>query len=232
MDTLPLITQIFGLIALGALIWLTIRAFKINPGWGFAVLLLAPFSAAVFGVRYWEDQKEPFLLYITTFTATFALCVYLFTVSGGLELLGMSTSSQQGMQPGTGRGNTMHTGYAVEGTPVFNDGSVTDEIASTLDAETGETEFSEDEADAKQQEPVRYRLTYVPIKLGEAKNYIGVTAKIKRKNVREKEYRIIGVTPRHIELAQRGKGGQFSFRIKNSDIDNIRVLVNETYQPD
>jgi len=229
MDTLPLITQIFGLIALGALIWLTIRAFKINPGWGFAVLLLSPFSAAVFGVRYWEEQREPFLLYITTFTATFALCVYLFAVSGGLELLGMSTSSQQGMQPGTGRGNTMHTGYAVEGTPVFNDGSVTDEIASTLDAETGETEFSEDEADAKQQEPVRYRLTYVPIKLTEAKNYVGVTAKIKRKNVREKEYRIIGVSPRYIELAQRSKGGQFSFRIKNSDIENIRVLVNETY---
>ena len=229
MDTLPLITQIFGLIALGALIWLTIRAFKINPGWGFAVLLLAPFSAVVFGVRYWEEQREPFLLYITTFTATFALCVYLFAVSGGLELLGMSTSFQQGMQPGTGRGNTMHTGYAVEGTAAFIDGPVSDEIASALDAETGETEFSEDEADAKQQEPARYRLTYVPIKLSEAKNYVGVTAKIKRKNVREKEYRIIGVSPRHIELAQRSKGGQFSFRIKKSDIDNIRILINEAY---
>ena len=183
----------------------------------------------MFGVRYWEEQREPFLLYITTFTATFALCVYLFTVSGGLELLGMSTISQRGMQPGTGRGNTMHTSYAVEGTQAFIDGSVTDEIASALDAEAGETEVSEDEADAKQQEPVRYRLTYIPIKLSEAKNYIGVTAKIKRKNVREKEYRITGVSARHIELAQRSKGGQFSFRIKNSDIDNIRVLVNETY---
>ena len=229
MDTLPLITQIFGLTALGALIWLTIRAFKTSPGWGFAVLLLAPFSAAVFGVRYWKEQREPFLLYITTFTATFALCVYLFAVSGGLELLGMSTISQRGMQPGTGRGNTMHTSYAVEGTQAFIDGSVTDEIASALDAEAGETEVSEDEADAKQQKPVRYRLTYIPIKLSEAKNYIGVTAKIKRKNVREKEYRITGVSARHIELAQRGKGGQFSFRIKSSDIDNIRVLVNETY---
>ena len=227
MDALPLITQISGLIALGALIWLTVRAFKINPGWGFAVFLLAPFSAAVFGVRYWEDQKEPFLLYITTFTATFALCIYLFAVSGGLELLGMSTSSQQGMQPGTG--NTMHTSYTVEGSPVFNDRPASEEITSALDAETDteETEFSEDETDAKQQEPIRYRLTYIPIKLTEAKNYIGVTAKIKRKNVREKEYRIIDVSPRYIELAQRSKGGQFSFRIKKSDIDNIRVLINE-----
>ena len=186
MDALPLITQVFVLIALGALIWLTVRAFKINPGWGFAVLLLAPFSAAVFGVRYWEDQKEPFLLYITTFTATFALCIYLFAVSGGLELLGMSTSSQRGMQPGTSHGNTMHTSYTVEGTR-----PASEEIASALDAETGETEFSEDETGAKQQEPIRYRLTYVPITLTEAKDYIGVTAKITRQNVREKEYRIM-----------------------------------------
>ena len=222
MDTLPLITQIFGLVALGALIWLIIRAFKVNPGWGFAVLLLAPFSAAVFGVRYWEEQREPFLLYITTFTATFALCVYLFAVSGGLELLGMSTSFQQGMQTESGRSNTMHTRYDV-------DGPVSDEIASALDTETGETEVSEDEAVTKEQEPARYRLTYVPIKLSEAKNYIGVTAKIKRKNVREKEYRITGVSPRYIELAQRQKGGQFSFRIKTSEIENIRVLINEAY---
>ena len=130
MDTLLLITRIFGLTALGALIWLTIRAFKTKPGWGFAVLLLAPFSAAVFGVKYWEEQKEPFLLYITTFTATFALCVYLFAISGGLELLGMTASSQRGMQEqtGTSRDNFMHASYSVGEKPVFTDGPVTEEI--------------------------------------------------------------------------------------------------------
>ena len=222
METLLLITRIFGLTALGALIWLTIRAFKTKPGWGFAVLLLAPFSAAVFGVKYWEEQREPFLLYITTFTATFALCVYLFAISGGLELLGMIASSQRGMQAqtltGTSRDNFMHTSYSAGETPVFTDGPVTEEI-----------EVIEDEPVTKEKEPVRYRLTYIPIKLTEVKNYIGTTAKITRKNAREKEYLITGASPRHIEIAQRSKGGEFSFHLKNSDIETIRVLVNETY---
>jgi hypothetical protein len=220
MDTLLLITRMFGLVALGALIWLTIRAFKTKPGWGFAVLLLSPFSAAVFGVKYWEEQREPFLLYIATFTATFALCVYLFAVSGGLELLGMTASSQRGMQTqtGTSHDSFMHASYSVGETPGFTDEPVIEEIAAI-----------EDEPVTKEEEPVRYRLTYVPIKLTEVKNYIGATAKITRKNAREKEYLITGASPRHIEIAQRGKGGKFSFHLKNSDIKNIRVLVNETY---
>ncbi len=207
MDTLPLITQMFGLIALGALIWLTIRAFKISPGWGFAVLLLSPFSAAVFGVKHWKQQREPFLLYITTFTATFALCVFLFAVSGGLELLGMTGMQAQ---TGTSHNNFMDTGYSAVETQAYID--------------EPETEDS-----TKGTGPVRYRLTYVPIKLAEVKNYIGTNAKVKRKNVREKEYLITGASPRHIDLAHRSRGGHFSFQFRISDIEDIRVLVNEPY---
>lgn len=220
METLLLVTRIFGLVALGALIWLAIRAFKTKPGWGFAVLLLSPFSAAVFGVKYWEEQREPFLLYITTFAATFALCVYLFAVSGGLELLGMTASSQRGIPPQaeTSHDNFMHAGYSAEETPVFTEEPVTEEI-----------EVIEDEPVTKEKQPVRYRLTYVPIKISEVRNYIGTTAKITRKNAREKEYLITGASHRHIEVAQRGKSGKFSFHFKNSDIENIRVLINEAY---
>jgi thiol:disulfide interchange protein len=214
MDTLPLITQMFGLIALGALIWLIIRAFKTKSGWGFAVLLLSPFSATVFGIKYWEEQKEPFLLYISTFTATFALCAFIFAVAGNLEPLGLSASIQRVM-PGyitteTNNNYYMRAGYSDKETPALIDEPVTEDIT-------------------KEKEPVRYRLTYIPIKLTEVKNYIGTTAKVKRKNVREKEYFITGASPRYIELAHRSRGGQFSFQFKISDIENIRVLVNEAY---
>jgi len=221
METLVLVTRIFGLVALGALIWLTIRAFKTKPGWGFAVLLLSPFSATAFGVKHWEEQREPFLLYITTFTTTFALCVYLFAVSGGLELLGMTASSQRGVQQTqaeTSHDNFMHAGYSAEETSEFTEEPVTEEI-----------EVIEDEPVAKEKQPVRYRLAYVPIKISEVRNYIGTTAKITRKNAREKEYLITGASHRHIEVAQRGKSGKFSFHFKNSDIENIRVLINEAY---
>jgi hypothetical protein len=219
----------FALTAIGALIWLTIRAFKTNAGWGFAVLLLSPFSATVFGVKHWEKQREPFLLYITTFTATFALCIYLFTATGGLELLRLSTSIQQG----NSQGGLMRTSYSVEAEPgidgQFQQGSGL-EVTGALDPEIpAEAADSEDEAVMKEEKPVRYRLAYIPIKFADTKYYIGATAKITRKNVPEKEYRITGASPRHIELAQRRNGGQFSFNFRYSDIDKIRVLVNEPY---
>jgi hypothetical protein len=229
MNTLPLVTQMFALTAIGALVWLTVRAFKTNAGWGIAVLLLSPFSATVFGVKHWEKEREPFLLYITTFTATFALCVYLFTVSGGLELLRLST----GIQQGNSQGDFMRTSYAVEEASV-KDGRFLQvsgvDVAGAQDPEIPAEEADrEDEPAMEKEKTVRYRLTYIPIKLAETKNYIGKTAKITRKNVPEKEYRITGVSTRHIELAQRSSGGQYSFHFKNSDIDNIRVLVNEPY---
>jgi hypothetical protein len=235
----------FALTAICALIWLTIRAFKTNAGWGFAVLLLSPFSATVFGVKHWEKQREPFLLYITTFTATLALCIYLFTVTGGLELLRLSASIQQGIQAQilveNNRYGLMRTSYSVDEASgmdgrfhqdqEFANARLSENTTGALNAETRaeETADIENEHAMEEKKPVRYRLAYMPIKLIDTKNYIGTTAKITRKNVPEKEYRITGASPRHIELAQRSNGGQFSFRLKNSDIDNIRVLVNEPY---
>jgi len=236
MNTLPLVTQMFALMAIGALVWLTIRAFKTHTGWGLAVLLLSPFSATLFGVKYWEKQREPFLLFITTFTATFALSIYLFTVTGGLELLRLSASFQHEIQAQTlaenNPGGFIRTSYAVEDAPGidgrFQQGSGV-EVTDVTDPEIQETANSEDEAAIKKEKPVRYRLTYMPIKLSDTKNYIGKTAKITRKNVPEKEYRITGASPRHLELAQRNRNGEYSFHIRTSDIDTIRVLVNEPY---
>lgn len=235
MDTLPLVTQMFGLIAFGALIWLTIRAFKMNPGWGIAVLLLSPFGATAFGVKHWNEEREPFLLYITTFLATLALCVYLFTTFGGLEPLGLSASLQRGMQiqnlAGTSRDHFMRTRASDGEIPLSIDKSATGKSTSPADVDipAEERATSEDKPVIEKNKPVRYRLTYLPIKLSEANNYIGSTAKVRRRNAREKEYLITGTSPRHIELAHRSKGGQFSFRFKNSDIENIRVLVKEAY---
>lgn len=243
MDTLPLVTWMFALTASGALIWLTIRAFKTNTMWGFAVLLLSPFSATFFGVKHWKEQSEPFLLYITTFTATFALGIYLFTVSGGLELLHFSANLQRGTQVQTlaenNNGNLMHASFSVErtsgmdgrfqqGTGVIDE-HVSEEITGIPGTKTQTDADFENEAAMKKEKPVRYRLTYVPIKISEARNYIGTTAKITRKNVPEKEYRITGASRRHIELAQRGRGGQYSFHFRNSDVEKIRVLVNKPY---
>jgi len=75
----------------------------------------------------------------------------------------------------------------------------------------------------------RYRLTYVPIKVADAKQYVGSTVKITRRNVPEKEYRLTGVTANSLELAQRNSHGSFSFRFSNSVIEKIRVLTKQPY---
>ncbi len=245
MNTLPLITQLLALLACGSMIWLIIRAFKTHPGWGFAVLLLSPVSAIVFGVKFWDKQREPFLLYVTTLTATLVLCIYLFTVSGGTELLRFSANFQQEVQGKTmdrdGNGDLRRASFSVgeasaedgmfRQDPDFSGAHKSAENSGDMNAQTEpeETAGIDDEPAVEDKKPVRYRLTYIPIKVSEIKKHIGTTAKITRKNVEEKEYLITGASPKHIELAQRSKHGRFSFHFKNRDIEKIRVLVKEPY---
>jgi hypothetical protein len=86
MNTLLQVSLAFGLIALAALVWLIIRAFRKHTLWGIAVLLLSPFSALFFGIKYWQDEKKPFLTYITSFAAATGLALYVFTAWGGWEV--------------------------------------------------------------------------------------------------------------------------------------------------
>ena len=102
--------------------------------------------------------------------------------------------------------------------------SEVEEDSDLVDAETPTEETA-----ATKEKPIRTRLAYVPVKLTDINKYIGATAKVTRKNVEEREYLITGASPKHIEVAQRSTNGKFSFHFKNSDIENIRVLINENY---
>lgn len=98
MNTLLLAFQVLGLIAIAALIWLTVRAFKKHFLWGIAVSLLSPFSALFFGVKYWKDEKKPFLAYITSFGAVAGIALYVFTQWGGWDVVRMALRVHQGVQ--------------------------------------------------------------------------------------------------------------------------------------
>jgi hypothetical protein len=97
METLNLLASLFGLVALIALIWLVIRAFKRNFLWGLAVLLLSPITATLYGIIYWRDDKKPFLAYITSFTAAVGLGLYVFTAWGGWEVVGSGLAVNRGI---------------------------------------------------------------------------------------------------------------------------------------
>jgi len=101
MDTILQISQLLGLAALAALIWLAVRAFKTHILWGLSVLLLSPIGATVFGVKYWGRQKMPFLAYITTFSVALGLGLYAFTTMGGWNVVGNAANVHQGIQSQT-----------------------------------------------------------------------------------------------------------------------------------
>ena len=75
----------------------------------------------------------------------------------------------------------------------------------------------------------RYRLVYMPIQVTDAKNYVGSTVKLTRKNVPEKEYRLIGSSGKKLEFSQRAGHGSYSFHYNNGDIEKIRVLTKQLY---
>jgi hypothetical protein len=98
MNTLLQVSLFFGLIALAALVWLIIRAFRKHTLWGIAVLLLSPFSALFFGIKYWRDEKQPFLAYMTSFATATGLALYVFTAWGGWEVARLALKVHSGIQ--------------------------------------------------------------------------------------------------------------------------------------
>lgn len=250
MNTLLLIAQVLGLTATIALIWLVVRAFKKHIGWGFAVLLLSPFAATFFGIKYWKDEKTPFLVYLSTFVTALALGLYVFTAWGGWELVQASQRVNQGIHNEDLTDADAHA-FMNAGLAFIENSSpgpeeqqklelirqelerqqaaVSPETAAATPAPAPEREEYDLSSIARKVKPKqeRYRLTYVPIKVDEAKNYVGSTVKVTRRNVPEKEYRLTGATANHLEFTQRNRHGTYSFKYRNSDIEKIRVLTKQ-----
>lgn len=245
MEILNYITSACLLLSSLALLWLVVRAFRRHVGWGVAVLLLSPISATAFGVSYWRDEKIPFLAYITTFATAITLSLYLFTVWGGWDVVRASLQAVQG-DATQQTGSQSVLGF-IKANLSFTEHGSRDQrqpVAALLAEEQPEIQDDEPEVtEATNQEEIeqvslnrkvkpkkeRYRLVYTPIKVRDAKNYIGATMKVTRKNVKEKEYRLVSATPYSMEFSQRNQYGSFSFKFKNHEIEKIRVLLKEPY---
>jgi hypothetical protein len=250
MNILASITLITSLLTLLTLIWLTALAFRKNPAWGLAVMLLSPFSATYFGIKYWQEQKTAFLSYIVTFSLTTALSLYLFTTWGGWELLRATYHVNRGIE--TQMLTARDAEYFVKTSLSFTEKSglnihnearmaqVNRKLASEAEAQAViEQAAAESAADDNLSidsiskkvavETERYRLEYMPINVEDAKNYVGSTVKVTRRNVPEKEYRLIGASGRRLELAQNAGRGSYSFHYNIRDIEKIRVLTKLQY---
>lgn len=249
MNALPLITQIAAACSLLALGWLTVRAFGKNPAWGLAVMLFSPVGATFFGLQYWGQEKKAFLSYLITFSITVVLALVLFTSWGGWDLLRATYQVNNGIN--SRMLTTYDAEYFVKASASFNEKSglniqnsyrmkkarnkLATDAEEKIARELAASEAAEDNLDvsniAKKVEikKERYRLVYLPIKVADAKNYVGSTVKVTRKNVPEKEYRLIGTSGRKLEFSQRAGQGSFSFHYSTRDIEKIRVLTKQLY---
>jgi len=255
MNVLPLITQIAVIFTLVALIWLTYQAFRKKPAWGLAVMLLSPVSAVFFGIKYWDDEKKAFLTYIMSFVTAATLALYLFTTWGGWELIRTTYHVDRGIQSRmlTARDaeHFMKANLSFSeksGLNIQNEArmeQVSKKLASEAEAVAAEAMAAREPVAAEPAETrnldvdtiskkvavtkERYRLVYLPIKVADAKNHVGSTVKVTRKNVPEKEYRLIGASGRRIELTQHAGRGSYSFHYRTRDIEKIRVLTRQQY---
>ena len=251
-EALNILTQVMSGFTLLALLWLTARAFRINTGWGLGVLLLSPVTAVAFGIRHWNREKFPFLLYMGTFTVTLVLLVSLFTAWGGWELVKAGQAAKQSLQNRTLTQNkadafrkaslSFHKNSGIN----YTHGELLTRLQRELDrnAEKEQIDARAAELEAQEEaegadynglyrrapkETARYRLVYKPLKVADAHRYIGSTVKVTRRNVEEKEYRLTGVSGGSLKFAQKNGKGSFSFAFKKRDIEKIRILTKEPY---
>jgi len=96
MKLLGLLFPLLVLVTLVGFIWLVVVAFKRSVGWGIGVLLLSPFSAIVFAVKYWQESKKPFLIYIGSVSASIAMMFVLFASLGGFAAMSMAQKISEG----------------------------------------------------------------------------------------------------------------------------------------
>jgi hypothetical protein len=245
-----LAAQITLFTAIVCFIWLVVRAFGKYFGWGILVLFCSPISAVVYGIKYWKTDKLPFLAYAASSVTAIALCLYLFTAWGGWELLHTSKQVQQAIESNSLTGQDVqalmtisqrfdeHSGLDMQSSSLMSrarreldlqaEQLAAEEAAKAEAARQGYLD-SRNIARKVKPEQEHYRLAYVTIKVADARDYVGSTVKVTRKNVLEKEYRLVNATHNQLELAQRAGSGSYTFRYRNNDIEKIRVLTKQPY---
>lgn len=84
-----------GLIALVAFVLLMIAGFKRSLWWGLALLFL-PFTTLIYAIKYWQEVKKPFLVYVGSNTLSIAIVGFVFTQLGGMQAVQMAQDLNAG----------------------------------------------------------------------------------------------------------------------------------------
>jgi len=94
MQFLGMLMPVLAFVAFAAYVWLLVVAFKESALWGVLVLLFSPITAIIFAVKYWNEAKKPFLVYVGSGAASLAIVFMMFAVVGG-QMMQMAAEVQE-----------------------------------------------------------------------------------------------------------------------------------------
>jgi hypothetical protein len=96
MQFLGILMPVLGLVVFAAYVWLLVVAFKESALWGVLVLLFSPITAIIFAIKYWDQAKKPFLVYVGSGAASLAIVFMMFAMVGG-QMMQMAAEVQDQM---------------------------------------------------------------------------------------------------------------------------------------
>jgi len=109
-------------------------AYKESKMWALAVFFLSPIAAIVFARKHWEVSKNPFLVYMTSFSLAIVLSVFMAYSSMGVELSKLTNQADlaknmaslqnfvQLQQPSKNPGNADNPSTHMSQHPISEDG--------------------------------------------------------------------------------------------------------------
>ena len=94
--TIQILFIVLSIASLVSMVILVISAFKRSILWGIVVSLLSPIAAIVYGIKYFNEVKKPFLVYLGTTISSLVFMGYLFMQMGGMEAINVASKINDG----------------------------------------------------------------------------------------------------------------------------------------
>lgn len=242
MAFLGILATVCWVAAFAGFVWLVVVAFNRSALWGVLVLLLSPITAIVYAVKFWDESKKPFMVYMGSSLAATALFMATIAAIGGAVMkeaaLQMDQLEQQAAQDPGNSGAPDAPAPAsmdpiqqalsrLEQEPTLSDGEPSPSALSVLDihgAEGGEDSWALLDDDDTEPAPKKPRPRNGVVQLGEAKLYIGEHFEIVTKGGREYQGRLVHAEGGELRLSRGMMAGSFTIDLKQSDVKSLRIV--------
>lgn len=206
-----LIVIVLLLVVFGAYIRLVVHAFKKSATWGLAVFALSPITPVIYGIKYWDEVKKPFLVFSISFVLLmFVAPVLIFTDAGVDQLF-----TKPGIEQPRSRRALMRVKRP---SPQRVIAPVPEKAAVLEHRESRRRPITAPD-------PVSEGPRFKVISPAEARHYIGARVVYTGRNDVERKGRLIGVSGDRLRIERRMGRGKASFDYKAHEIKSLKVRL-------